>query len=84
MPSRADLFDKDAVLKDIEGSDVVIHAATSIPVKKRLKPEDFRRLNDRIRREGPKSSPTAPSKRGAEAHIPGRRMGRAPRRRIVL
>ncbi|MCC6712626.1 MAG: NAD-dependent epimerase/dehydratase family protein [Candidatus Dadabacteria bacterium] len=50
-PSRADLFDKDALLKDVEGSDVVIHAATSIPVKKRLKPEDFR-LNDRIRREG--------------------------------
>ena len=51
VPSRAALFDKDALLKDIEGSDVVIHAATSIPVKKRLKPEDFR-LNDRIRREG--------------------------------
>jgi nucleoside-diphosphate-sugar epimerase len=51
VPSRADLFDKDALLKDIEGSDVVIHAATSIPVKKRLGPEDFR-LNDRIRREG--------------------------------
>ncbi len=51
VPSRADLFDKDALLKDIEGSDVVIHGATSIPVKKRLRPEDFR-LNDRIRREG--------------------------------
>ncbi len=51
LPSHAALFDKDDLLKDIEGSDVVIHAATSIPVKKRLRPEDFR-LNDRIRREG--------------------------------
>lgn len=51
VPSRAGLFDKSALLKDIEGSDVVIHAATSIPVKTRLSQEDFA-LNDRIRREG--------------------------------
>ncbi|MCL4243975.1 MAG: NAD-dependent epimerase/dehydratase family protein [Candidatus Dadabacteria bacterium] len=50
-PSHAALFDKAALLKDIEGSDVVIHAATSIPVKTRLSQEDFA-LNDRIRREG--------------------------------
>jgi len=50
-PSRASLFDSQALLSDIQGSDVIIHAATSIPVKTRIKPEDFA-LNDRIRREG--------------------------------
>lgn len=51
VPSRADLFDPESLLPDIEGSDVVIHAATSIPVKERMKQEDFA-INDRIRREG--------------------------------
>jgi nucleoside-diphosphate-sugar epimerase len=50
-PSRAGLFDKGALLAAVGGSDVVIHAATSIPVKARVKPEDFA-VNDRIRREG--------------------------------
>ena len=49
--SRAGLFDREALLPAVEGSDVVIHAATSIPVKARVKLEDFA-SNDRIRREG--------------------------------
>jgi nucleoside-diphosphate-sugar epimerase len=51
VPSRAQLFDSKSLLPDVEGSDVVIHAATSIPVKERMKQSDFA-LNDRIRREG--------------------------------
>lgn len=51
VPSGADLFNSESLLPDIEGSDVIVHAATSIPVKMRLKPEDFTH-NDRIRREG--------------------------------
>jgi nucleoside-diphosphate-sugar epimerase len=51
VPSRADLFDSKSLLPDVKGSDVVIHAATSIPVKERMKQSDFA-LNDRIRREG--------------------------------
>jgi nucleoside-diphosphate-sugar epimerase len=51
VPSRADLFDPGSLLRDVEGSDVVIHAATSIPVKTRMKQEDFAE-NDRIRRDG--------------------------------
>lgn len=51
VPSRAGLFDPVSLLRDVEGSDVVIHAATSIPVKVRMKLEDFAE-NDRIRRDG--------------------------------
>jgi nucleoside-diphosphate-sugar epimerase len=51
VPSRAGLFDPESLLRDVEGSDVVIHAATSIPVKVRMKQEDFEE-NDRIRRDG--------------------------------
>ncbi|MFI5324390.1 MAG: NAD-dependent epimerase/dehydratase family protein [Thermodesulfobacteriota bacterium] len=50
-PSRTGLFDGEALLHAVEGSDVVIHAATSISVKTRVKPEDFA-MNDRVRREG--------------------------------
>ncbi len=45
------LFDEDALAHAAEGSDVVIHAATSIPSKTRPTPKDWE-MNDRIRREG--------------------------------
>jgi nucleoside-diphosphate-sugar epimerase len=51
VPSRAGLFDPESLLRDVEGSDVVIHAATSIPVKTKMNQEDFAE-NDRIRRDG--------------------------------
>jgi nucleoside-diphosphate-sugar epimerase len=47
----ADLFDAASLARAAEGCEVIIHAATSIPQKKRVRPEDFA-LNDRIRREG--------------------------------
>src|SRR5689334_9715480 len=50
-PRRADLFDAEALARAAEGAEVVVHAATAIPVKTRTRPEDWA-LNDRIRREG--------------------------------
>ncbi len=67
-PSRAGLFDKEALLPAVEGSDVVIHAATSIPVKARMKLEDFA-LNDRIRREGTRILTECAVKAGAKKLI---------------
>lgn len=67
-PSRAGLFDADALLHDVKGSDVVMHAATSIPVKMRLKPEDFAE-NDRIRREGTRILTECAAKAGAKKLI---------------
>ncbi len=67
-PSRAGLFDKEALLPAVEGSDVVIHAATSIPVKARMKLEDFA-LNDRIRREGTQILTECAVKAGAKKLI---------------
>lgn len=46
-----DLFDADSLARAAEGSDVVIHAATSIPLGRRAAASDWE-ANDRIRREG--------------------------------
>jgi len=47
----ADLFNVDSLAKAADGSEVVIHAATSIPTKSRTTARDWA-MNDRIRREG--------------------------------
>jgi nucleoside-diphosphate-sugar epimerase len=67
--SRAgDLFDADALARAAEGADVVIHAATSIPVKSRVSPKDFE-MNDRIRRDGTRALTACASKIGAKHYL---------------
>jgi 2-alkyl-3-oxoalkanoate reductase len=67
--SRAgDLFDADALARAAEGADVVIHAATSIPVKSRVSPRDFE-MNDRIRRDGTRALTACASKIGAKHYL---------------
>ncbi|MCA1825405.1 MAG: NAD-dependent epimerase/dehydratase family protein [Myxococcales bacterium] len=50
-PVAADLFDGESLARAADGCEVLIHAATSIPQKKRVSLADFA-ANDRIRREG--------------------------------
>ncbi|MDA2921012.1 NAD(P)-dependent oxidoreductase [Desulfobacterota bacterium AH_259_B03_O07] len=63
-----ELFDSDALAKAGEGCDVVIHAATSIPVKVRTSQRDWE-MNDRIRREGTKALTTCAGEIGARQFI---------------
>lgn len=65
---QGDLFDADSLARAAEGSDVVIHAATSIPVKARLKPGDFA-MNDRIRRDGTRALTACAAKIGAKHYL---------------
>ncbi len=64
----AELFDSDALAKAGEVCDVVIHAATSIPVKVRTSQRDWE-MNDRIRREGTKALTTCAGEIGARQFI---------------
>ncbi len=64
QPKRANLFDADELARAAEGAGIVIHAATSIPNKARLKPSDFAE-NDRIRREGTRALTEAAGRVGA-------------------
>ena len=61
---RADLFDSESLARAAEGSEVVIHAATAIPIKTRPAPQDWQ-MNDRIRREGTKALCEAAQRIGA-------------------
>jgi nucleoside-diphosphate-sugar epimerase len=65
---RGDIFDADSLARVSEGADVVIHAATSIPLKSRTKPRDWE-MNDRIRREGTRSLTTCAAKVGAKLYL---------------
>jgi nucleoside-diphosphate-sugar epimerase len=67
-PRQADLFDADALARAAEGAEVVIHAATAIPVKSRPRPEDWA-SNDRIRREGTRSLNQAGARVGAKLYL---------------
>jgi 2-alkyl-3-oxoalkanoate reductase len=67
-PRHADLFDADALARAAEGAEVVIHAATAIPVKSRPRPEDWA-TNDRIRREGTQALTQAAKKVGARLYL---------------
>jgi nucleoside-diphosphate-sugar epimerase len=64
----ADLFDADQLARAADGADVIIHAATSIPVKSRPTPKDFA-LNDRIRREGTRALTTCAARVGASHYL---------------
>lgn len=63
-----DLFDAEAIARAASGVDVVIHAATSIPVKNRTTPADWE-MNDRLRRAGTQALTTAAAKVGARLYI---------------
>lgn len=65
---HADLFDADALARAAEGADVVIHAATAIPVKTRPTPRDWE-MNDRIRRDGTRALAAAAARAGARLYI---------------
>lgn len=64
----SDLFDADALARAAEGANVVIHAATSIPNKRRLIPSDFE-MNNRIRREGTRALTVCAAKIGAQLYL---------------
>lgn len=51
-PGRVDLFDPEALTGAVARADVVIHAATSIPVGSVARSRQAWAVNDRIRREG--------------------------------
>jgi nucleoside-diphosphate-sugar epimerase len=64
----ADLFNADELAKKVRRADVVIHAATAIPVKAKTKREDWA-LNDRLRTDGTKALTEAAHKLGAKTYI---------------
>jgi len=65
---EADMFDADALARAAEGAEVVIHAATSIPIKTRTKPADWE-MNDRLRRDGTRALTTCAAKTGARLYL---------------
>jgi nucleoside-diphosphate-sugar epimerase len=65
---RADLFNADSVARAVEGSEIVVHAATAIPSTPKPRAEDWK-TNDRIRREGTRALAEAAAKTGAAALV---------------
>jgi len=65
---RADLFDAEALARAAEGCEVIIHAATSVPVKTKPTPKDWA-INDRIRREGTQALTTCAAKIGVKLYV---------------
>jgi nucleoside-diphosphate-sugar epimerase len=68
QPRHADLFDADALARAADGTEVVIHAATAIPVKTRPRSVDWA-SNDRIRREGSRALSQAAARIGARLYL---------------
>ncbi|HEX8709339.1 MAG TPA: NAD-dependent epimerase/dehydratase family protein [Pyrinomonadaceae bacterium] len=64
----ADIFDADALARAAEGAEVVIHAATAIPSRQRMRPRDWV-LNDRLRREGTSALAEAAARIGARLYM---------------
>ena len=64
----ADLFNADELAKKVRQADVVIHAATAIPVKAKTKREDWA-LNDRLRTDGTRALTAAAHQLGAKTYI---------------
>ena len=63
-----DIYDADSMARAVGQADVVIHAATSIPVKVTSNPADWA-PNDRLRREGTRALTEAAAKLGAKTYI---------------
>ena len=64
----ADIFDAEAIVRAVGNADIVIHAATSIPVKEKTTPEDWA-MNDRLRRDGTRALTDAAHKLGAKTYL---------------
>jgi nucleoside-diphosphate-sugar epimerase len=67
-PRHADLFDAESLSKAAEGCDTIIHAATSIPAKRKPAPADWA-MNDHIRRKGTRCLTEAAAKIGAKTYL---------------
>ncbi|WP_049772364.1 NAD-dependent epimerase/dehydratase family protein [Rhodothermus marinus] len=65
---QASLFDAEALARAADGCDVVIHAASAIPVRTRVRPQDWA-MNDRIRREGTRALTTCAARIGARCYV---------------
>lgn len=65
---EADLFDADQLARAADGCEVVIHAATAIPVKSRTSAKDWE-MNDRIHRDGTRALASCAAKIGARLYI---------------
>jgi nucleoside-diphosphate-sugar epimerase len=65
---RASIFDSDSLARVAEGSEVVVHAATAIPLKARAAARDWE-LNDRIRREGTRALAECAALVGARLYV---------------
>jgi 2-alkyl-3-oxoalkanoate reductase len=67
-PRHADLFDAESLARAAEGCDIVIHAATAIPVKQKTTPADWA-MNDHIRRKGTRCLTEAAAKIGGKTYL---------------
>lgn len=67
-PRQADLFDAESIARAADRCEIVIHAATAIPVKEKTKPADWA-MNDHIRRKGTRCLAEAAGKIGAKAYL---------------
>lgn len=67
-PQSVSLFDAEELVRAADGCDVVVHAATSIPRKARVRPRDWAE-NDHIRREGTRSLTICAARIGASAYV---------------
>lgn len=67
-PRRGDILDRDTLHDSVGDADVVVHAATAIPVKVKVKKDDWRQ-NDRIRREGTRNLTMAAAEAGASQYL---------------
>lgn len=65
---KGNLFDAESLARAAEGADVVIHAATAIPVGTQPAAKDWE-TNDRIRREGTRALAEAAGKVGAKTFV---------------
>ena len=65
---RADLFDRNSLIRAAEDAEVVVHAATAIPETARPADADWM-LNDRIRREGTRKLAAAAGAVGADRYL---------------
>lgn len=67
-PRWADLFNTDSLGRAAAGCDVLIHAATAIPTKQKISPQDWE-MNDRIRRKGTRALTEAAGQIGAKVFL---------------
>jgi nucleoside-diphosphate-sugar epimerase len=64
-PRAGDLFEANSLARAAEGAEVVIHAATAIPVSSKPAPKDWE-INNRIRVDGTRALAEATARVGAK------------------